>query len=75
METSLIPGWVPSQHPLSTVVVHPHRVLVKTSTNNYNRWQTERCSDDRNSRSLYTSKVIWYYKNNIPWGKEASVHG
>ena len=39
------------------VVLHPDRVLVKTSTDN-SRWQTERCSDDRNSRSLYTSKVI-----------------
>ena len=29
-------------------------VLVKTSTDN-SRWQTERCSDDRSSRSLYTS--------------------
>jgi len=26
--------------------------------NKYRRWQTERCSDDRSSRSLYTSKVI-----------------
>jgi len=35
----------------------PRLRLVKTSTDN-SRWQTERCSDDRNSRSLYTSKVI-----------------
>ena len=63
-------------------------VLVKTSKNN-SRWQTERYSDNRNSQSLYTSKVILYYekhplgqretspgaKRNIPWGKETSVHG
>ena len=39
-------------------MLHPDRVLVKTSTDN-SRWQMERCSDDRNSRSLYTSKVIY----------------
>ena len=36
------------------IVGHPDRVLIKTSTDN-SRWQTDRCSDDRNSRSLYTS--------------------
>ena len=36
--------------------------LSKASTDN-NCWQTERCSDDR-SLSLYTSKVIQYYKHN-----------
>ena len=39
------------------VVVRPDRVLVKTSTDN-SRWQMERCSDDRSSWSLYTSKVV-----------------
>jgi len=39
------------------IVVHPDRVLVKTSTDN-SCWQAERCSDDRSSWSLYTSKVI-----------------
>ena len=34
----------------------PDCVLVKTSTDN-SRWQTERCSQDRSSWSLYTSKV------------------
>ena len=33
---------------------HPDLALVKTSTDN-SRWQTARCSDDRISRSLYTS--------------------
>ena len=32
----------------------PDLALVKTSTDN-SRWQTARCSDDRISRSLYTS--------------------
>ena len=35
----------------------PDRVLVKTNNDN-SYWQTERCSDDRSSPSLYTSKVI-----------------
>ena len=47
----------------------PDHVLVKTSKNK-SRWQTEQCSDDQSSRSLYTSKVIYYYKQ-YPWGKEA----
>ena len=52
------------------IVLHPDRVLVKTSTDN-SRWQTERCSDDRSSWSLYTSKVIQYYKKH-PLGQRAS---
>jgi len=36
----------------------PDGVLVKTSTDNNTRWQTESCSDDRSSWSLYMSKVI-----------------
>ena len=55
-------AFLSKQHLWSTgrgrgVVLHPDRVIVKTSTDN-SPWQTERCSDDRNSRSLYTSKVI-----------------
>ena len=34
--------------------MHPDCAFIKTSTDN-SHWQTERCSDDRNSRSLYAS--------------------
>ena len=53
------PGYQNNANEVTTsgVVVHPDRVLVKTSTDN-SRWQTERCSDDRSSWSLYTSKLI-----------------
>ena len=37
-----------------TIVVHPDRVLVKRSTGD-SHCQTEKCSDDQSSRSLYTS--------------------
>ena len=45
-------------------MVHPDRVLVKTSSDN-SRWQTERCSDDQSSWSLYTSKVIYRRSGNF----------
>ena len=51
IKTTLMKHW--QRH----IVVHPDRVLVKTSTDN-SSWQMERCSDDPISQSLYTSKVI-----------------
>ena len=62
IKTTLMKHW--QRH----IVVHPDHVFVKTNTDK-SHWQMERCSDDRISQSLYTSKVIQYYKTIPPGAK------
>ena len=52
----------------------PDCVLIKISTDNRRR-QTERCSDDRSSRSLHTLLGKPSTASNTPWGEDASVCG